>query len=79
MQPGTGRMLMSGRHSGSLPRPSRFLSLVLAREAGESVDEAQFTDEVRRPGLMLVASERVRTMPRSGTVFGDIKLRTAST
>jgi 5-methyltetrahydropteroyltriglutamate--homocysteine methyltransferase len=34
-------------HSGSLPRPSRFLSLVLAQEAGESVDEAQFADEVR--------------------------------
>ena len=45
MQPGTGRILTT--HSGSLPRPSRFLSLVLAREAGEPVDEAQFTDEVR--------------------------------
>jgi 5-methyltetrahydropteroyltriglutamate--homocysteine methyltransferase len=45
MQPGTGRILTT--HSGSLPRPSRFLPLVLAREAGEPVDEAQFTDEVR--------------------------------
>src|SRR6185369_13010297 len=45
MQPGVGRVLTT--HSGSLPRPGRFLSLVLAREAGESVDEAQFTDEVR--------------------------------
>ena len=45
MQPGTGRILTT--HSGSLPRPPRFLSLVLAREAGEPVDEAQFTDEVR--------------------------------
>ena len=45
MQPGTGRILTT--HSGSLPRPARFLSLVLAREAGEPVDEAQFTDEVR--------------------------------
>jgi hypothetical protein len=44
MQLGTGRVLTT--HSGSLPRPGRFLSLVLAREAGESVDEAQFTDEV---------------------------------
>jgi len=45
MQLGTGRVLTT--HSGSLPRSGRFLSLVLAREAGESVDEAQFTDEVR--------------------------------
>ena len=45
MQPGAGRILTT--HSGSLPRPARFLSLVLAREAGEPVDEAQFTDEVR--------------------------------
>ena len=45
MQPGVGRILTT--HSGSLPRPSRFLSLVLAQEAGESVDEAQFADEVR--------------------------------
>jgi len=45
MQPGAGRILTT--HSGSLPRPSRFLSLVLAQEAGESVDEAQFADEVR--------------------------------
>jgi 5-methyltetrahydropteroyltriglutamate--homocysteine methyltransferase len=45
MQPGAGRILTT--HSGSLPRPSRFLSLMLAQEAGESVDEAQFADEVR--------------------------------
>ena len=45
MQPGAGRLLTT--HSGSLPRPSRFLPLVLAQEAGESVDEAQFADEVR--------------------------------
>ena len=45
MQPGTGRILTT--HSGSLPRPPRFLSQVLAREAGEPVDEAQFADEVR--------------------------------
>jgi 5-methyltetrahydropteroyltriglutamate--homocysteine methyltransferase len=45
MQPGTGRILTT--HSGSLPRPARFLSLVLAREADEPVDQAQFADEVR--------------------------------
>jgi 5-methyltetrahydropteroyltriglutamate--homocysteine methyltransferase len=45
MQPGTGRILTT--HSGSLPRPARFLSLVLAREAGEPVDQAQFADEVQ--------------------------------
>ena len=45
MQPGAGRILTT--HSGSLPRPSRFLSLILAREAGESVDEALLADEVR--------------------------------
>jgi len=48
MQPGAGRILTT--HSGSLPRPSRFLSLVLAQEAGESVAEAQFADEVRAAG-----------------------------
>jgi 5-methyltetrahydropteroyltriglutamate--homocysteine methyltransferase len=45
MQPGTGRILTA--HSGGLPRPARFLSLVLAREAGEPVDQARFADEVR--------------------------------
>ncbi len=45
MQPGTRRILTT--HSGSLPRPAGFLSLVLAREAGEPVDEAQYNDEVR--------------------------------
>ena len=52
MQPGTGRILTT--HSGSLPRPSRFLPLVLAREAGEPVDEAQFTGEVRAAVLQTV-------------------------
>jgi 5-methyltetrahydropteroyltriglutamate--homocysteine methyltransferase len=41
-------------HSGSLPRPSRFLSLVLAREAGEPVDEAQFAEQVRAAVLQTV-------------------------
>jgi 5-methyltetrahydropteroyltriglutamate--homocysteine methyltransferase len=30
-------------HSGSLPRPAQFLPFVLAREAGEPVDEEQFS------------------------------------
>ena len=55
MQPGTGRILTT--HSGSLPRPARFLSLVLAREAGSSVDEAQFTDEVRTAVLQTVRQQ----------------------
>ena len=55
MQPGTGRILTT--HSGSLPRPARFLSLVLAREAGSSVDEAQFTDEVRAAVLQTVRQQ----------------------
>ena len=45
MQPTADRILTT--HSGSLPRPTEFTSLVLAREAGEPVDEAEFTDEVR--------------------------------
>jgi 5-methyltetrahydropteroyltriglutamate--homocysteine methyltransferase len=45
MQPGTRRILTT--HSGSLPRPAGFLPLVMAREAGEPADEAQYDDEVR--------------------------------
>jgi 5-methyltetrahydropteroyltriglutamate--homocysteine methyltransferase len=45
MQPGTGRILTT--HSGSLPRPAEFLPLVLARDAGQPGDEAQFQAEVR--------------------------------
>jgi 5-methyltetrahydropteroyltriglutamate--homocysteine methyltransferase len=45
MQPRMDRILTT--HSGSLPRPAEFTSLVLAREAGEPVDEAEFADEVR--------------------------------
>src|ERR1700677_3712549 len=45
MQPGTGRILTT--HSGSLPRPAWFLPLVLAQEAGQPVDDAQFGDQVR--------------------------------
>jgi 5-methyltetrahydropteroyltriglutamate--homocysteine methyltransferase len=45
MQPGTGRILTT--HSGSLPRPKGYLPLVLARDAGQPVDEAQFGAETR--------------------------------
>jgi 5-methyltetrahydropteroyltriglutamate--homocysteine methyltransferase len=45
MQPGAGRILTT--HSGSLPRPAGLLPLVLAQEAGQPVDEAQFGEEVR--------------------------------
>ncbi|MGH3197623.1 MAG: cobalamin-independent methionine synthase II family protein [Streptosporangiaceae bacterium] len=34
-------------HSGSLPRPAWFLPLVLAQEAGQPADDAQFGDQVR--------------------------------
>jgi 5-methyltetrahydropteroyltriglutamate--homocysteine methyltransferase len=45
MRPGAGRILTT--HSGSLPRPAGFLPLVLAKEAGQPVDDAQFRTEVR--------------------------------
>jgi 5-methyltetrahydropteroyltriglutamate--homocysteine methyltransferase len=45
MQPRMDRILTT--HSGSLPRPADFLSLVLAREAGEPVDDAEFAGELR--------------------------------
>jgi 5-methyltetrahydropteroyltriglutamate--homocysteine methyltransferase len=45
MQPGTNRILTT--HAGSLPRPAELLSLVLAREASQDVDDAQFQDAVR--------------------------------
>jgi 5-methyltetrahydropteroyltriglutamate--homocysteine methyltransferase len=45
MQPGAGRILTT--HSGSLPRPSGFLPLVLARDAGQPVDDGQFSAEAR--------------------------------
>ena len=45
MQPGAGRILTT--HSGSLPRPKGFLPLVLARDAGQPVDEGQFSAEAR--------------------------------
>jgi 5-methyltetrahydropteroyltriglutamate--homocysteine methyltransferase len=45
MQPGTGRILTT--HAGSLPRPTGYLAIVLARDAGEPVDDAQFWAETR--------------------------------
>ena len=45
MQPSADRILTT--HSGSLPRPADFLPLVLAREAGEVGDDAQYADQVR--------------------------------
>jgi 5-methyltetrahydropteroyltriglutamate--homocysteine methyltransferase len=45
MQPETGRILTT--HSGSLPRPAGFLPFVLARDAGQPVDDAQFDAEAR--------------------------------
>jgi 5-methyltetrahydropteroyltriglutamate--homocysteine methyltransferase len=45
MKPGAGRILTT--HSGSLPRPVGFLPLVLAREAGQPVDDARFGTEAR--------------------------------
>jgi len=45
MQPGAGRILTT--HSGSLPRPKGFLPLLLARDAGQPVDDGQFSAEAR--------------------------------
>jgi 5-methyltetrahydropteroyltriglutamate--homocysteine methyltransferase len=45
MQPGAGRILTT--HSGSLPRPKGFLPLVVARDAGQPVDDRQFSAEAR--------------------------------
>ncbi|MGH3273164.1 MAG: cobalamin-independent methionine synthase II family protein [Streptosporangiaceae bacterium] len=45
MQPAADRILTT--HSGSLPRPAKFLPLLMARDAGRPVDDAQFPDEVR--------------------------------
>jgi 5-methyltetrahydropteroyltriglutamate--homocysteine methyltransferase len=45
MQPGAGRILTT--HSGSLPRPEGFLPLVLARDAGQDVDDLQFSTQAR--------------------------------
>jgi 5-methyltetrahydropteroyltriglutamate--homocysteine methyltransferase len=41
----SGRILTT--HSGSLPRPAQFLPLVLAQEAGEGGDDAQYKGAVR--------------------------------
>ncbi|HEY3727406.1 MAG TPA: cobalamin-independent methionine synthase II family protein [Solirubrobacteraceae bacterium] len=48
-------------HAGSLPRPAELLPLVLAQEAGESVDPGRFEDGVR-----LAVKETVRKQVASG-------------
>jgi len=45
MNPRAGRILTT--HSGSLPRPGDFLPVVLARDAGQVPDDAQFWDQAR--------------------------------
>ncbi len=45
MNPHAGRILTT--HSGSLPRPAGFLPLVLARDAGQAGDDAQFWAQAR--------------------------------
>ena len=45
MNPSAGRILTT--HSGSLPRPAGFLPTVLARDAGQVPDDAQFWDQAR--------------------------------
>jgi 5-methyltetrahydropteroyltriglutamate--homocysteine methyltransferase len=45
MNPRAGRILTT--HSGSLPRPADFLPAVLARDAGQVPDDAQFWDQAR--------------------------------
>src|SRR5579875_602859 len=72
MQPGTRRILTT--HSGSLPRPAGFLSLVVAREAGEPVDEAQYNDEVRATGRETV----LRQADAGVDVLNDVDVRKPS-
>jgi 5-methyltetrahydropteroyltriglutamate--homocysteine methyltransferase len=45
MNPRAGRILTT--HSGSLPRPADFLPVVLARDAGQVPDDAQFWGQAR--------------------------------
>ena len=45
MYPRAERILTT--HSGSLPRPAEFLPVVLARDAGQVPDDAQFWDQAR--------------------------------
>lgn len=45
MNPRAGRILTT--HSGSLPRPDDFLPVVLARDAGQTPDDAQYWDQAR--------------------------------
>lgn len=45
MQPRADRILTT--HAGSLPRPAEFLPFMLAQEAGQFVDAAQFQNDVQ--------------------------------
>lgn len=56
MQPNTKRILTT--HAGSLPRPTEFLPLILAREAGEPVDTAKLDAEVRSAVQETVQKQR---------------------
>ncbi len=59
MRQASSRILTT--HSGSLPRPASFLPLVLAREAGEAVDDEKF-----RAGEMAAVRETVRLQAEAG-------------
>ena len=59
MEPASSRILTT--HSGSLPRPTAFLPLILAREAGEAVDEEKFRVEE-----MAAVRETVRLQAEAG-------------
>ena len=65
MRQASSRILTT--HSGSLPRPATFLPLVLAREAGEAVDDAQFRDRGDRRG----AGDRPRQADAGVDVLND--------
>jgi 5-methyltetrahydropteroyltriglutamate--homocysteine methyltransferase len=72
MQPAAGRILTT--HSGSLPRPKSFLPLVLARDAGQSVDDRQFSTEART-----AVRETVRRQADAGVdVLNDGEMSKAS-
>lgn len=55
MRPDGDRILTT--HSGSLPRPAEFLPLLLAREAGEPVDEASFREKTRAAVAQVVQQQ----------------------
>jgi 5-methyltetrahydropteroyltriglutamate--homocysteine methyltransferase len=59
MGPASNRILTT--HSGSLPRPAEFLPLVLAKEAGETVNEDKFRAEE-----IIAVRETVRRQAEAG-------------